>query len=125
METSHSCEEIKAQFSALATRQDVAVILGITDQSLRYQLYAKNRTSEQYTRFQIRKKSGGVRPIIAPVGFWKTIQTRLHRILQCVYEPKPVVHGFTLERCIVTNAIPHLERKWVLNVDIADFFPTI
>ncbi len=125
METSQPCQEIKAKVAALTTRRDVASMLGITDHALRYQLYAKNRPTGRFTRFEIRKKSGGTRPIIAPVGWLKTMQVRLHRILQCIYEPKPMVHGFTRERCIVTNATPHLERKWVLNIDIENFFPTI
>ena len=120
-----TCEENKAQFAALATRQDVAELLAITDVALRYHLCAKVPNSEHYTYFEIRKKSGGLRHITAPVGFWKTIQSRLLRILECVYQPKQVVHGFTTGRSILTNAQAHVARKWVLNVDIADFFPSI
>lgn len=120
-----SAEEIKAKFYAMTTRHDVAALLGVSDQALRYNLYVSGVKESKYIRFNIRKKSGGVRPIIAPDGFLKTIQSRLHRILQYVYEPKDSVHGFTLKKCIVTNADLHDQRRWVLNVDIADFFPSI
>src|SRR6185369_10632636 len=125
MEPSLSREEIKAKFHALSSRHDVAALLGVSDQALRYNLYASGVKESKYIRFNIRKKSGGVRPIIAPDGFLKTIQIRLHRLLQGVYEPKESVHGFTLNKCIVTNADLHDQRRWVLNVDIADFFPSI
>jgi len=100
-------------------------MLGVSDRALRYNLYASGVKESKYIRFNVSKKSGGERPIIAPDGFIKNIQKRLHRILQCVYEPKELVHGFTLEKSIVTNADCHDERRWVLNVDIADFFPSI
>jgi RNA-directed DNA polymerase len=122
---SNPCEEIRDKFYAMTSRHDVAALLGVSDRALRYNLYASGVKESKYIRFNIRKKSGGVRPIIAPDGFLKTIQSRLHRILQCVYEPKESVHGFTLNKCIVTNADLHDQRRWVLNVDIADFFPSI
>ena len=125
MEPSLSREEIKAKFAALSSRHDVAALLGVSDQALRYNLYVGGVKESKYIRFNVRKKSGGVRPIIAPDGFIKIIQTRLHTVLQCVYEPKDVVQGFTLTKSIVSNADQHDQRRWVLNVDIADFFPSI
>jgi len=94
MEPSLSREEIKAKFAALSSRHDVAALLGVSDQALRYNLYVGGVKESKYIRFNVRKKSGGVRPIIAPDGFIKIIQTRLHTVLQCVYEPKDVVQGF-------------------------------
>lgn len=35
------------------------------------------------------------------------------------------MHGFTLDRSIVSNAKSHVGRRFVLNVDIRDFFPSI
>jgi S1-C subfamily serine protease len=125
MQSSQSCDQIKAACAALATRQDVAALLGVSDQALRYNLYASGVKESKYFRFDVRKKSGGVRPIIAPDGFIKIIQSRLHTVLQCVYEPKGVVQGFTLTKSIVSNADHLDQRRWVLNVDIAEFFPSI
>ncbi len=125
MQPSQPCDQTKTKFAALTNRQEVAALLGVSDQALRYNLYSTKAQASQYIRFGVRKKSGGVRPIIAPKGLLKTIQTRLHHILQCVYEPKQVVHGFTPDKSIVTNATQHEARKWVLNADLADFFPTI
>jgi RNA-directed DNA polymerase len=125
MEPSLSREEIRAKFAALHSRHDVAALLGVSDQALRYNLYVSGVKESKYIRFNVRKKSGGLRPIIAPDGFIKIIQTKLHTVLQCVYEPKDVVQGFTLTKSIVSNADHHDQRRWVLNVDIADFFPSI
>lgn len=125
MEPSLSREEIKAKFHALSSRQDVAALLGVSDQALRYNLYVSGVKESKYIRFNVRKKSGGVRPIIAPDGFIKIIQTRLHKVLQSVYEPKDVVQGFTMTKSIVSNADQHDQRRWVLNVDLADFFPSV
>ena len=42
-----------------------------------------------------------------------------------MHGPHPAVHGFRSERSIVTNAQNHLSRRYVLNIDLADFFPSI
>ena len=34
-------------------------------------------------------------------------------------------NGFILNRDIVRNAIPHVNKNFVLNLDIKDFFPSI
>jgi RNA-directed DNA polymerase len=118
------CEQIRQGFAALRTRADVATLLGLTDRALRYRFYALSTTS-QYQIFKIKKRSGGFRIIAAPEGPLKYIQHRLHRVLECIYEPKAAVHGFTAGCSIKSNAKEHLRTKWVLNVDISEFFPSI
>jgi RNA-directed DNA polymerase len=122
--TTLDCDAIRQKFTALATRADVASLLGLTDKALRYRLYALS-IQNQYQTFEIKKKSGGSRVITAPDLQLKRIQHRLHRILECVYEPKAAVHGFTAARSIKSNAEQHPKNKWVLNVDISEFFPSI
>jgi RNA-directed DNA polymerase len=53
------------------------------------------------------------------------LQTKLNYIFQLIYKAKPCVHGFVRDRSILTNAAPHAGKRWVLNVDLQDFFPTI
>lgn len=84
------CKQISASFAALKTREDVAILLGLTDKALRYRLYGL-RIADQYKTFELKKKSGGVRIIMAPDPALKFIQHQLHRILECVYEPKAAV----------------------------------
>ena len=118
------CQQIKKSFASLKTKSDVAALLGSTDRAFRYRLYGL-RLADQYKTFELRKKSGGVRTITSPDPALKFIQHQLHRILECIYEPKAAVHGFTVDRSIKSNANQHPKTKWVFNVDISDFFPSI
>ena len=37
----------------------------------------------------------------------------------------PAVHGFALERAIISNAQPHIGKAVVVNIDVKEFFPSI
>jgi RNA-directed DNA polymerase len=124
MNASPDCDKIRMSFASLRGRADIASLLSLTDKALRYRLYGL-RLPDQYKTFELRKKSGGVRTITAPDRPLKSIQRRLHTILQCVYEPKAAVHGFNAGRSIKSNALQHPKSKWILNVDISEFFPSI
>ena len=45
--------------------------------------------------------------------------------LQCVYEPHVATTGFVRNRSIVDNARFHEGSKYVYNIDLKDFFPSI
>ncbi len=124
LELTLSPEELRAAFYALETREDIAALLDIDDLRLRYHLYIADK-SQRYTVFTIPKKSGGEREISAPISAIKIIQRKLNQVLQSVYQPKPSVHGFVHQRSIRTNAKVHSRRRYVLNIDLKDFFPTI
>ncbi|MCE5181694.1 MAG: trypsin-like peptidase domain-containing protein [Betaproteobacteria bacterium] len=85
-------------------------------------IYPKPR----YKTFSIAKKSGGIRTIDAPKKKIKAIQWKTLALIkeyyQCVKTP---VHGFAKGKSIVTNAQQHLEKTFVFNVDLEDFFPSI
>lgn len=114
--------ELRTQFSQLRTRRDIATLLAISDRELVYLLY---RGGKQYFEFSVPKKSGGTRQIAAPTSSIKILQRRLNQVLRTVYVPKAPVHGFTLNRGIVSNADRHIRKRVVLNVDLKDFFPSI
>lgn len=78
-----------------------------------------------YKTFDVPKKTGGVRTILAPRGDLKYVQQRLNEVLHIVYASKASVHGFVRGKSIVTNARMHRGRKYVLTLDIEDFFPSI
>ncbi len=87
-----------------------------------------------YKNYTIKKKRGGTRQIFAPEKQLKSIQKRLNYFLQAYYLwIKPYeVHGFVVNphylgtHCnIVENAKVHVNRKFVLNIDLKDFFPSI
>jgi RNA-directed DNA polymerase len=79
----------------------------------------------EYTRFTIPKRRGGERTIEAPSDKLKALQRRVvHRLLN----PLPMhdaATGFVPGRSIVDNARPHVGSGVVINLDLADFFPTI
>ena len=53
------------------------------------------------------------------------LQSKLNHVFQLVYAKKKPAHGFVRGRSILTNAAPHAGKRWVLNVDLKDFFPSI
>lgn len=81
--------------------------------------------NKKYINFEIPKKTGGKRTITAPDKFLKKVQRRINLLLTLFFEPKPAAHGFLENRSIVTNAQIHVGKKYVLNVDLKDFFPSI
>ena len=123
-----SAEEIRetniAKFRALHTREDIAALLGLSDQGLRFQLYGRGKR-QRYNQFLIPKKSGGARKILAPNEPWKKVQRRLLEYLELFYEPRSSAHGFINERSVLTNAKAHVRKRWVLNLDLKDFFREI
>jgi len=90
--------------------------------------------SPGYKHYTIPKKKGGIREIFAPSERLKSIQKRLNYFLQAYYlmiKPEEV-HGFVVNPhymgtyCnIVGNAKVHIRKKYVLNIDLKDFFPSI
>jgi len=119
-----SCEDLSKKFSELKSARDVAQILQVPYNYLIYYIY---RTSEnsKYQTFNLEKKSGGYRTIHSPNNSLEILQRKLSQILYSVYSPKPCVHGFAANRSIVTNAKVHTKKKFVLNIDIKDFFDVI
>lgn len=116
--------ELLALFAQLASRSDVANLLEISDAYLRRILYIR-KDRLRYRRFAIPKRSGGERTISAPSAALAILQSKLNRVLQLVYRPKPCVHGFVLERSVLSNSQQHAGKQWVLNIDLKDFFPSI
>jgi RNA-directed DNA polymerase len=122
--------ELRKRFLALKTRLDVALFLNVSVQQLTYHLFVVKDT-ERYAKFKIAKKSGGIREICSPATALKLIQKKLNQGLHCVYEPRNAVHGFVMSsnseapRSIVSNARMHVGAKFILNIDLKDFFPSI
>ena len=119
-----SPDQFQRLFWELERPRDIANMLEVEYRDLNYWIY---RTPEQrrYATFDIPKKSGAPRRIDAPTTNVKILQQKLNQVLQSVYSPKPSVHGFTMERSVKSNAQQHLGKRWVFNVDLQDFFPSI
>ncbi len=89
-----------------------------------YILYRKDPKSN-YKTFDILKKSGGNRKITAPRAAIKNMQSGLLPLLEEIYTPPPFVHGYCVGRSIKTNAKKHVKQKYIVNIDLRDFFPNI
>lgn len=80
---------------------------------------------DNYRVFHIPKKDGGLREVAAPCSELKEIQRQLSEKLLDAWQPTPYSYGFLRGRNIVDNAREHLNQKWVLNIDLENFFPSI
>ena len=87
-----------------------------------------------YNSFTIPKKEGGERLIETPTPELKRVLRTLNSFLQSVYffEKSSAAYGFITgvandddRRNVVTNARKHLGKKYLLNIDLKDFFHTI
>jgi RNA-directed DNA polymerase len=114
---------------SISNARNFAMALDLTIESIEDVL-----NEPQYAEFSIPKKSGNKRIILKPGPELMYIQNRLNHLLQCYYyliRPKEA-HGFVLSPDknempigIVSNALPHVGKRTVLNIDLHNFFSTI
>ncbi len=113
---------------------DVAAILDLAPAHISYAIYHLP-DAMKYKVFTVPKKSGGVRTIKAPHKTLKAIQKRLANDLleiEAHLEAERIkkrgcilAHGFKQTLSIMTNGENHRHRRYVFNIDVKDFFPTI
>jgi retron-type reverse transcriptase len=125
---------------------DLAKLLGYKPKSVSYILY-QIPENEKYTAFTIPKSGGGERDILAPVPRLKELQSRLSNLLQKCFQEiygleqykKPLSYGFRKHQFIkradgsyekmffdiIGNAGNHKNKRYVFNIDLKDFFPSI
>ena len=97
----------------------------ITERTINYYKNVKVSGNNRYRTFTIKKKSGKLRTISAPVKTLKTIQTCLNEVFQVFYEPNDNAYGFVPKRSIADGAKRHINKNYVYNIDLKDFFDTI
>lgn len=105
---------------------DLAQAIGIPLKELRFLSFSRKvSTVSHYRKFYIPKKSGDKRLISAPMPRLKNVQ---YWILENIFNKvaiHPAVHGFALQRSIISNAQPHIGKSVVINIDVKDFFPSV
>jgi len=117
---------------AARTRYDVAALLGYKPSALSFIVYRIPVTAK-HTTFEIKKKGGGVRRIDAPIPKVKGLQKKLADVLyECQREieasekrKNKTSHAFREDCSIITNAKAHRSRRYVLNLDLQNFFPSL
>lgn len=117
---------MKIEFKDVDDVRLLAAFLGIEYRELTYILYSK-RVENLYQSFEIPKKNGEIRCINAPQEPLKHVQRLLAKRLMEVQEKNylksnTIVHGFTQKRGIISNAKGHRNKRFVLNIDLEDFF---
>lgn len=119
-------------YKKVKTRKDFANLLQIPVRKLTYILYEK-KVDNLYISFEIPKKSNGTRQISAPVNELKDIQKKLAHLLW-EHESKfthelgikhNISHAFEKGKSIITNGKIHRNKRFVLNMDLEDFFGSI
>ncbi len=101
----------------------LSLLLGYEPMELTFYLYAPEESF--YTRFQIPKKSGGVRDIEVPSDRLKSIQRWILRNILENIMTHDSCYGFKKGKSIYDNALLHVGKDCVLNMDLKDFFPSI
>lgn len=104
------------------TPTDVANLLEVPTGQLLYILYDRKNN---YRNFIIKKKNGSSRIINAPYSGLAIIQQRLKTVLDYFYRPKKSAHGFIKNKSIISNAEKHTKKKYVVNLDLKDYFDTV
>lgn len=113
----------------LTSRNDLADFLEISRGRLTYILYIK-KTDSYYKPFKIPKKCGEDREISAPTGDLKFVQIKLlqnlikyQETIKKKYGIKTnISHGFEKNKSIITNATIHRNKRYILNIDLQNFF---
>lgn len=125
----HECDAAKLTSTNLPVVQkleELAAAMDVTVGELRFLAFSRRVSkTTHYRRFDVPKKTGGVRRIAAPMPRLKRAQ---QWILENILERVPLhraAHGFRRGRSIVTNAQVHVGADVVINMDLKDFFPTI
>ena len=117
---------------SVTTRDDLADLLHVRRSLLTYVLYVAKPDS-YYETFYIPKKNGDLREIEAPGRELKSIQKRLafeisayqrYMYKQLEIETN-IAHAFLKGKSIITNAKIHKNKKYIVNIDLKDFFHTI
>lgn len=106
----------------LASEPAFLAFLGLGAAEFKKIWYFRKR---MYQHFSIAKSPNKVRMISAPDARLKFLQRKIADKLTELYRPRNPVHGFVAKRSVKTNALAHLHRRFILNIDLQDFFPTI
>ena len=117
------------KFCDITSRNELADFLKVPRSKLTHILYVK-KVDSCYTSFEIPKKNGETRKINAPSDELKSIQRKLAAAL-VKYQidirreqniRSNISHGFEKDKSILTNAKIHRNKRFLVNIDLENFF---
>lgn len=86
--------------------------------------YAKNADT-QYRAITVKKKNGGVRQLYAPSTELRALQTKILRRILVKLPISKYATAYAKGRTLYENAAPHTGKRYLLKLDITDFFGSI
>jgi RNA-directed DNA polymerase len=114
------------QLPELADVAALADVLGFSVSRLRWLIFHRDVDSgTHYHRWQVPKRSGGMRLISAPKPQLKAAQSWIARNITEHLPVHGAAHGFLPGRSTLTNARVHAGAKVLVKFDIKDFYPTV
>lgn len=119
------------EYIELLIKKDVPIIFDfnhlrlLMGRSTPYFTSVVNSPENHYRSFEIKKRSGGFREILAPYPALLEMQNWIYNNILKKVSVSPYSHGFTRKKSIITNAKIHLKQKELLKLDLKDFFPSI
>lgn len=117
---------LENQLPTLTQVKHLTAALNVSIPQLRGLCYQRDAaTDTHYHRFEIAKRSGGVRAIWAPRPQLKKAQRWVLREILDRMLVHGAAHGFLAGRSIATNAAQHSDSQVIVKVDIKDFFPSV
>lgn len=89
-------------------------------------LYAiANNPEKYYTKKYILKRDGTKRELLVPNNYLKSIQINILINVLNGLSPSKYVTSYLKNKSLKDNALPHQNKKIILNLDIKDFFNSI
>ena len=104
---------------------DVYQLANVVGLSRRTVFSLSKKAGTHYKLIVLRKKNGGFRPLHAPDSDLKNVQTK---ILEKILNKIPISEfatAYVKGKSLSDNAAPHVNHKYLLKMDITDFFGSI
>ncbi len=90
-----------------------------------YNCLELSRDVKNYKIIQLPKKDGSFRTIIEPPDEIKIIQRKIVEYLKGFQKEKYCAYGFVKGKSNVDNAKVHINKKFILKIDLKDYFTSI
>ena len=102
--------------------QDIYTVLGYDKNTLEI---ITQDIPRYYITYRIKKRNGKTRRIDAPQEPLKSIQRAIVDNILYHFKAHPIAHGFVHGKSPRTNAEKHVGKKFIVTLDIKDFFNSI